>query len=150
MPLPRRNAPHSGRNLLSPADSPFPRSPLPKVQHSVPFLSFVGAEFRNVSMLTFVRRKKRPKRAEDFVFRSPRVDRPKPSPCLAAKYFVERNKLGRLDHSAALAESISVEATLRKSPGPELFSRRNELVQDRDAGDIWYAFIPSRGRTCRH
>lgn len=31
-----------------------------------------------------------------------------------------------------------------------IMRRRNELVQDRDVGDMWYAFIPPRGRTCRY
>jgi hypothetical protein len=37
-----------------------------------------------------------------------------------------------------------------KSPVPELFTRRNELVQDRDAGDMWYAFLPPRERPCQY
>ena len=36
-----------------------------------------------------------------------------------------------------------------QSSVPELFTRRNELVQDRDAGDMWYAFIPPRERSCQ-
>ncbi|HVA11880.1 MAG TPA: hypothetical protein VNF99_01395, partial [Stellaceae bacterium] len=30
------------------------------------------------------------------------------------------------------------------------FSRRNELVQDRDAGDMWYTFLPPRERPCQY
>ena len=34
--------------------------------------------------------------------------------------------------------------------GPDIISRRNELVQDRDAGDMWYAFTPPRERPCQY
>ena len=48
------------------------------------------------------------------------------------------NAVGRFSEGSDLAEAASP-----KSPVPELFTRRNELVQDRDAGSVWPALASS-------
>jgi hypothetical protein len=91
----------------------------------------VGTRFRNVSRLTLLIGPRRPgvQSAEHF----PRV---------------KRASTGETIPSLAPKPLSSEEAS--KSPVPELFTRRNELVQDRDAGDMWYAFLPPRERPCQY
>jgi len=48
------------------------------------------------------------------------------------------NAVGRLSEESDLAEAASP-----KSSGTGLFTRRNELVQDRDVGDSWYQICPA-------
>ena len=48
------------------------------------------------------------------------------------------NAVGRLSE-----ESDLTEAAATKVQHAELFSWRNELVQDRDAGDSWYQICPA-------
>ena len=57
------------------------------------------------------------------------------------------NAVGRLSEESVLAESVST-----KVQPAELFTRRNELVQDRDAGSVWPALACSSllvGQPCR-
>jgi hypothetical protein len=169
-----------------------------KVQRAVLFPSFVEATLRNVSMLTFSRRRFGPvreevlfthakplcldvedrnlQRAEDRAAKTWRIRvedsitvaaravfgtrcrdvsmltwsvdprRPgvqPPEPFLRVKWA----STGETIPSLALKRFSSEEAS--RSSVPELFTRRNELVQDRDAGDMWYAFIPPRERPCQ-
>ena len=135
---------HAGENSLSRAQS-LARTPLQKVQHAGLFLfaTFLGRMewFVSSASRTIVEAAHLDlQHAEDSTFRN--VSR--------LTFFERRNARLRAAHLVISADSICVEARLRKSSGPELFSRRNELVQDRDVGDMWYAFIPPRGRTCRH
>ena len=198
MSSPVCKTPSRSQNARSPSLSFFVADDQEKVQRAVLFPPLVEVILRNVSMLTFVRRRNGPLReevpvihpkaicvdvehsnlqhAEDCACKTWRMRTEDPltragRSCpnsrfrnvsrLTWLFDPRRPRVQPAEHflrveGASLGWKISSleQRSFSSKPGsamsgPDIFSRRNELVQDRDAGDMWYAFIPPRERPCQ-
>ena len=187
----RENAPSSVPSFFVAGDQE-------EVQRAALFPSLVEVMLRNVSMLTFVRRRNGPVReevpvihpkaicvdvehsnlqhaedrasktwwirTEDSLTRAVRscpnsrfrnVSRligsidPRRPDVQPAELFPRAKWAGTGETISSLAPKPLSSEEASRSSVLELFTRRNELVQDRDAGDMWYAFIPPRERPCQ-
>jgi len=187
------------RRAGSPSSVPSFRfdASLQKVQRAVLFPPFVEATLRNVSMLTFVRRRFGSAREEDLAAHPEAIGvdvedsnlqhaedracktwrmRTEDSlvravrTCLNTRLCNVSRLTGSIDprcpcvqtaeHFSSSGSSLGWKISSHEQrpfsskpdsamSGPDIISRRNGLVQDRDAGDMWYAFIPPRERPCQ-